>query len=65
MEKHYKRFEDVVLDILTKLEDKEINKYKANSLIQEELIYCTERDERLRKQKLEIEINAGVELNKS
>lgn len=64
MEKHYKRFEDVVLDILTKLEAKEINKYKANSLIQEELKYCTERDERLRKQRLEIDISAAIEWNK-
>jgi len=64
MERHYKRFEDIVLDILNKLEAKEINKYKANSLIQEELIYCTERDERLRKQKLDIYISSKNELYK-
>lgn len=64
MEKHYSTFSNKVIEILTKLEAKEINKYKANSLIQEELKYCTERDERIRKQKLEIDINAGIEWNK-
>lgn len=65
MERHYDTFSDKVIEILTKLEAKEINKYKANLLIQEELKYCSERDERIRKQKLEIEINAGVEINKN
>lgn len=65
MERHYNTFSDTVIEILTKLESKEINKYKANLLIQEELKYCSERDERIRKQKLEIEINAGVEINKN
>ena len=65
MERHYNTFSDTVIEILTKLESKEINKYKANSLIQEELKYCTERDERIRKQKLDIWISSQNELHKS
>lgn len=48
--------------ILADLTDKKINLYKANSLIQEKIKYCSERDEKLRREKLQISINAGNEL---
>jgi uncharacterized Rmd1/YagE family protein len=64
MEEHYNTFSDKVIEILTELEAKKINKYKANNLIQEQLKYCTERDERIRIQKLEIWIESQKETYK-
>lgn len=63
--KHLKTFERAVAEILSDFENKKFNKYKANTLIQEQLKYCNERDEKIRKEKLEISINAGKEINKS
>jgi hypothetical protein len=64
MEEHYNTFSDKVIEILTELEAKKINKYKANLLIQEQLKYCTERDEKIRKRKLEIWIDSQHEINR-
>lgn len=64
MEKHYNTFSNSVIAILTELEAKKINKYKANALIQGQLKYCTERDERIRKEKLEIWISSQNEMNR-
>lgn len=64
MEEHYNTFSDKVIEILTELEAKKINKYKANLLIQEQLKYCTERDEKIRKRKLEIWIDSQKEINR-
>lgn len=64
MEEHYNTFSDKVIEILTELEAKKINKYKANLLIQEQLKYCTERDEKIRKRELEIWIDSQKEINR-
>ena len=64
MEEHYNTFSDKVIEILTELEAKKINKYKANLLIQEQLKYCTERDEKIRKRKLEIWIDSQKEISR-
>ncbi len=61
MEEHYNTFSDKVIEILTELEEKKINKFKANLLIQEQLKYCTERDEKFRRKKLDIWIDSQNE----
>lgn len=64
MEEHYKTFSDKCIEILTEFEAKKINKYKANRIIQEQLKYCTERDEKIRKRNLEIWIDSQNEINR-
>ena len=64
MEEHYNTFSDKVIEILTELEAKKINKYKANLLIQEQLKYCTEREEKIRKRELEIWIDSQKEISR-
>ncbi len=64
MDGHFKTFSAITIDILTDFENKKINKYRANTLIQDQLEYCTKRDEKIRKEKLEIYINSSKEWNK-
>ena len=64
MEEHYNTFEYKVVEILTDFENKKIHKFKANVLIQEQLKYCAERDERIRKRNLDIWIDSQNEINK-
>lgn len=64
MKEHYEPFSTVLHRILVDFESKKINLYKAKSLIQEEIKYCSARNEKLRKEKQQVWIDAQKEINR-
>ncbi len=64
MKDHYEPFSTVLHRILVDFKDKKINLYKAKRLIEEEISYCSARDEKLRKEKLQIWIDSQKEINR-
>lgn len=64
MKEHYEPFSTVLHRILVDFESKKINLYKAKSLIQEEIKYCSERDEKLRQEKQQTWADAQKEINR-
>jgi hypothetical protein len=61
---HYEPFSNVLFEILTAFENKEINKYKAKLLIESQIKYCNERDEKIRLEKLQTWMDAQKEINR-
>ena len=64
MKEHYEPFSTALHRILVDFESKKINIYKAKEIIQEEIKYCAERDEKVRKENLETWMAAQKEMNR-